>query len=427
MEEKTCFTIKKSPPLAGKAVVGGAKNAILPQIAAAALTEETVELVRVPRLADALEMAEILRGLGGRADWKNEHLRMNGALSGTAVAEEHARKLRASFLFLGPLLARTGRATVALPGGCMIGARPVDLHLKGLAAMGAELSVEEGCVQAKCRRLNGTLIYLDYPSVGATENLLMAASLARGRTVIENAAKEPEVVDLTEMLIAMGAQISGSGTGTLKIEGVEKLGGVKWQPIPDRIEAGTLMVATAITGGNVLLQNAKVDHLRPVIAKLRQAGVDITEYPRSLRVKAERGLRAVDIRALPYPGFPTDMQAPIAALACAAEGVSTITETVFENRFLYAGELARMGAQIHVEDRTASITGSRLTGASVSALDLRAGAMLVLAGLIAEGVTRVENIERIDRGYDRLEEKLAGLGAPIIRGNGSLAEVLRIG
>ncbi|MCG0313569.1 MAG: UDP-N-acetylglucosamine 1-carboxyvinyltransferase, partial [Calditerricola sp.] len=339
------------------------------------------------------------------------------SLDGYEAPYELVRKMRASFLVMGPLLARMGRARIAMPGGCAIGSRPIDQHLKGFEAMGASIELGHGFVEARVQgRLKGTRIYLDVPSVGATENIMMAATLAEGTTLIENAAMEPEIVDLATFLNAMGARVRGAGTGTIRIDGVEALHGTTHTVIPDRIEAGTFMVAAAITRGNVLVEGAIYDHVRAVAAKLSEMGVYVEEEDGGIRVVAEGRLRPVDVKTLPYPGFPTDMQAQMMALLAVTEGTSTVTETVFENRFMHVEELKRMNAQIRIEGRSAIIDGvPRLSGAKVCATDLRAGAALVLAGLAADGETEVTGLHHIDRGYVDLVGKLRRLGADITR------------
>lgn len=325
--------------------------------------------------------------------------------------------MRASFLVMGPLLTKMGCAKIYLPGGCAIGSRPVDLHLKGFAAMGAEISQGHGYMDVKSNgKLIGSKIYLDFPSVGATENIMMAAVLADGQTIIENSATEPEIVDLANYLSMMGADVKGAGTDTIRIIGVSELRGKNYTVIPDRIEAGTFMIAAAITGGDVLIENVVPDHLKPVTAKLTEAGVEVSEEISSIRVKAGEKLKAIDIKTLPYSGFPTDMQAQMTSLMSKAEGTSVIIETIFENRFMHICELKRMGANIKIEGRTAIIEGmSKLTGAQVKASDLRAGAALILAGLASEGSTEISNIEHIDRGYDSIDTKLRELGSNITR------------
>jgi UDP-N-acetylglucosamine 1-carboxyvinyltransferase len=326
--------------------------------------------------------------------------------------------MRASFLIMGPLLARTGSAKISLPGGCAIGSRPIDLHLKGFEALGAEIVIGHGFIEAKAPHgLIGTRVYLDFPSVGATENIMMAASLAKGQTIIENAAEEPEIVDLANYINIMGGKVKGAGTNIIKVDGVKELHGAPHTVIPDRVEAGTYMVAAAITGGDILIENVIIDHLKPVVAKLKEAGVSISEEGTGIRViGGQQLLKAVDIKTLPYPGFPTDMQAQMMAMTTVAYGTSIVTETVFENRFMHVDELKRMGAHIKIEGRSAIVEGVRkLTGAPVKATDLRAGAALLLAGLVAEGETEISCIHHIDRGYDGIERKFRGLGANIRR------------
>lgn len=338
-------------------------------------------------------------------------------LNKTEASYELMSKMRASFLIMGPLLAKMGHAKIALPGGCMIGSRPIDLHLKAFEAMGAEINIGNGFVESYAPHgLKGTTIYLDFPSVGATENILMAAATAEGRTVIENAAEEPEIVDLVTFLNSMGANIKGAGTNIIRIEGVKKLEGVSHTVIPDRIEAGTFMIAAAMAGGDVVIENVLTEHLKPLLAKLNEAGVKVTKEIDSVRVVSDGKIRSTDIKTLPYPGFPTDLQAQFMALMTIGNGISKITETVFENRFMHVGELQRMGASIQVEGRCAIVQGVPfLTGAFVRATDLRAGAALTLAGLAAHGETEIGELHHIDRGYDHLVEKLQGLGADIIR------------
>jgi len=365
-------------------------------------------------------MAELVESLGGHTVWCRESGVINvdtGNLNKHDAAYELVGKLRASFLIIGPLLARLGRARVPLPGGCAIGTRPIDLHLKGLAAMGAEIEHAHGYVEAVAPKLYGAKIYLDFPSVGATENIMMAASLAQGQTIIENAAVEPEIVDLANFLNTAGAEVRGAGTDTIKINGVKDMRGTGHSVIPDRIEAGTFMVAAALTQGDVLLANVMADHVKPVTAKLKEVNVQVNETQDGIHVKADDSpIIAADIKTLPYPGFPTDMQAQFMSLMTKAKGTSVITETVFENRFMQVGELKRMGAQIKIESRSAIIEGvEKLTGAQVCASDLRAGAALVLAALIADDITEISGISHIDRGYFRLDDRLNQLGAWIER------------
>jgi UDP-N-acetylglucosamine 1-carboxyvinyltransferase len=366
-------------------------------------------------------MCELISNLGAdvKVNGKARKIAISTpSLTGHTADYELVSKLRASFLVMGPLLARAGIATVALPGGCPIGSRPVDLHLKGFEAMGAQIENGHGYIQAQCpgRKLQGANIYLDFPSVGATENLLTAAVLAEGQTTIENAASEPEIIDLASFLIEMGARITGAGTDTIVIEGVETVHGAEHTIMPDRIEAGTLMAAAALTGGDITLTNVVPDHLKPVTAKLRESGMEILEQSNEIRVRGIARPAALDIKTHPFPGFPTDMQAQLAAYLCFAEGTSMIVETIFENRFMHVNELKRMGAQIRVDGRTAIIEGlDKLQGAQVRATDLRAGAALIIAGLAAKGTTEVLDIHHIDRGYEFIENKLQRLGADIRR------------
>lgn len=420
-EPMSKLVIKEGPPLKGTVRVSGAKNSILPIMAASILSCDQCTISDVPYLMDVKVMCALLRSLGVNVNLKKKEnilIIKGGDITNTTASYELVSKMRASFLIMGPLLAKTGKAKVPLPGGCAIGTRPVDLHLKGFAALGAEIVQGHGYVEATARNgLKGGCIYLDFPSVGATENIMMAAILADGQTIIENAASEPEIVDLATYLISMGADIKGAGTDTIRINGVKNLDKrVYHVVIPDRIEAGTLMEACAITGGEIVIENVVPDHLKPVTAKLREAGVEISEELTSIRVKAGDSLKAVDIKTHPYPGFPTDMQAQTAALMSKAQGTSMVVETVFENRFMYVGELNRMGANIKIDGRSAIIEGgSKLMGAQVRATDLRAGAALILAGLAAEGMTIISDVEHIDRGYVRIDEKLRSLGANIER------------
>ncbi|MCC5909644.1 MAG: UDP-N-acetylglucosamine 1-carboxyvinyltransferase [Clostridiaceae bacterium] len=410
--------VEKSGPLKGTVRASGAKNSVLPILAATLLATEKCVLEDVPPLRDVEVICEVLSSLG--ADVKKidrEQIEVVATnINHYEAPYELVRKMRASFLVMGPLLARMGKARISMPGGCAIGTRPIDLHLKGFKALGAEITLGHGFVEAKAEKLVGAKIYLDFPSVGATENIMMAAVLAEGQTIIENVAEEPEITDLANLLNKMGANIKGAGTDTIKIQGVKELKGTNHTVIPDRIEAGTYMVAAAMTGGNVLIDNTVIDHLKPVIAKLKESDVEVYEEGNGIRVIAPQRLKAVDIKTLPYPGFPTDMQAQFMALMSVAEGTSVIIETVFENRFMHVSELKRMGADIKIEGRSAIIEGRRgLQGAPVKATDLRAGAALILAGLVSEGITEVTNIEHIDRGYVDIEKKLVGLGAKIRR------------
>ncbi len=411
-------------PLRGRVKIGGAKNAVLPIIAAALLGSHGVSVLDdVPALEDVYTISSVLRSLGVKADYaaKEHRLTIDASRIETVSAPyELVRKMRASFLIMGPLLAREGHAEISLPGGCAIGTRPIDLHLKGFEALGAEIDITQGAIHASAPHgLKGARIYFDFPSVGATENVMMAASCAEGQTILENPALEPEIVDLANYLNVMGAHIRGAGTNQIKIDGVPGLKAAGYTIIPDRIEAGTYMVAAAMTGGDVFIENAISEHLKPVVAKLTEAGAQIEEDIAGIRVRADGSMKAIDLKTLPYPGFPTDMQAQFMAMLAVAEGTSVVTETVFENRFMHVDELVRMGAQIRVDGRTATVEGGRvLKGAAVRATDLRAGAAMVLAGLVAEGETRVGYIHHIDRGYDDLVAKLVALGADIRRTEG---------
>ena len=409
------YAVRESPPLRGEIPISTSKNAVLPIMCGALLTQEDVRIENPPDLTDVSTLASLLVACGCRVK------RDQGALVITADAfkipqdEEDVRKMRASVLVLGPLLARLGEARIPLPGGCAIGQRPIDQHLKGMSALGAKVSFDHGGVTLS-GRLRGAVIYLDMPSVGATENLLMAATLASGTTRIENAAKEPEIVDLAAFLCSMGARITGAGTSTIVIEGVPSLHGTTWTPIADRVEAGTMACACAITGGELLLRGARADHLRSLLFKLSEAGVHIQDTPSGLMVFG-RAKHPFEIRTMVYPGFPTDLQAPMMAVACKTPGTSVFLETIFENRFMHAAELARLGAHIRVENRVAVVEGTPyLTGAPVRATDLRAGAALILAGLCAEGETIVDDDGgHIDRGYCRIEEKLSSVGGLVRR------------
>jgi UDP-N-acetylglucosamine 1-carboxyvinyltransferase len=411
--------IRGGAPLDGEVRISGAKNATLPILAGALLADGPVTIGNVPHLNDVTTMIELLGRLGASMT-VNERLRIEvdpRTVRATFAPYELVKTMRASILVLGPLVARHGSADVSLPGGCAIGARPVNIHVAGLQAMGADVHIENGYIKARSGRLKGARIVLEAVTVTGTENLMMAATLAEGRTVLENAAREPEVVDLANFLVAMGARITGAGTDTIVIEGVESLRGAEYDVLPDRIEAGTYLVAGAITGGRVRARNARAEHLDAVLRKLAEAGAVVTSGESWIEVDMRgRRPRAVDIRTAPHPGFPTDMQAQFAALNTVADGVGTIIETIFENRFMHMLEMRRMGAEIRLEGNTAIIKGvPRLTAAPVMATDLRASASLVLAGLVAEGTTDVERIYHIDRGYECIEEKLQGLGAQIRR------------
>ena len=409
--------------LHGELTISGAKNAALPELCAALLTAEPVTLANVPQLQDVATMLKLLRNMGVAAERSADGRVLLDAsrLTTPEAPYELVKTMRASILALGPLVARFGEATVSLPGGCAIGSRPVDQHIRGLQAMGAQISVEHGYILARAGRLKGARITTDMVTVTGTENLLMAATLAEGETVLENAAQEPEIPDLAEMLIAMGARIEGHGTSRIRIQGVERLHGVAHRIVPDRIEAGTFLCAAAAAGGEVLLKDARAGHLDAVIDKLREAGAAIESGEDAsgrgwIRVQSSGRLKAVGFRTGEYPAFPTDMQAQFMALDCIAEGSARVTETIFENRFMHVNELLRLGARIEVDGHTAVVHGvAGLSGATVMATDLRASASLVIAGLVAEGQTVVDRIYHLDRGYDRMEAKLQALGADIER------------
>jgi UDP-N-acetylglucosamine 1-carboxyvinyltransferase len=410
--------------LAGEVAISGAKNAALPELCAALLTAEPVTLSNVPRLQDVATMLRLLGTMGvriERGEAPSDVVRLDaGRIAAPEAPYDLVKTMRASILVLGPLLARVGTARVSLPGGCAIGSRPVDQHIRGLQAMGAEIAVEHGYIVAKAGRLKGARITTDMVTVTGTENLLMAATLAEGETLLENAAQEPEVFDLAELLIAMGARIEGHGTSRIRIEGVARLSGVAHRTIPDRIECGTFLCAVAAAGGDVVLRDARAEHLDAVIDKLREAGATIESGSADgrgwIRVRAGGRLRAVSFRTSEYPAFPTDMQAQFMTLDCIADGASKVAETIFENRFMHVDELLRLGAKIEVDGHTAMVQGvERLSGARVMATDLRASASLVIAGLVAEGETLLDRIYHLDRGYDRMEAKLRGLGADIER------------
>lgn len=410
--------VKKSKPLKGEIAVSGSKNSVLPIMAATLLTKEECEITEVPVLRDVTVMCKLLKSIGAdvEGDFDKDSVNIKTEkIKSKEAPYELVKMMRASVLAMGPLLARTGSAKIPLPGGCAIGARPIDLHLKGFRALGAQVTVEAGYVEAKAKKLKGSTIYLDQPSVGATENILMAAVLASGNTIIENAAKEPEIVDLASFLNKMGAKIKGAGTDNIRIEGVKELHGTTHAVIPDRIETGTFMIAAAITRGNLLIKNSVPDHVKPIIAKLVECGVTVEDEPEGMRVNATKGkLNSTDIKTLPYPGFPTDMQSQFMAFLSTVNGTSVVIETVFENRYQQIGELNRMGAEIKIEGRSAVIDGPcELEGAEVVSTDLRAGAALVLAGLAAKGQTEISEIYHIERGYSDLIEKLRKVGADI--------------
>ncbi len=415
------FLVQKSDPLNGEVYISGSKNSVLPLMAASILCAEKCTIRDVPDLRDVEVMKDILISLGGTVRYVEDstlEIDFNNVRSNEADYEK-VRKMRASFVVMGPLLSRTGRARVHMPGGCTIGARPIDLHLKGFEALGATVTQEGNYVEAAAQEggLVGASIYLDFPSVGATENIMMAATLAKGTTYIENAAEEPEIVDLANFINKMGGRIKGAGTDTIKIDGVESLRGCDHTVIPDRIEAGTYMLAGAITRGEILIKNVLPDHVRPVAAKLRECGVIVEMGDEGMYVVADRKpLKSTDIKTLPYPGFPTDIQSPFMAFLTTVDGSSTVIETVFENRFMHVAELNRMGANIKTEGSKAVVQGGRsLEGAQVIATDLRAGAALVLAGLVAEGTTEISEIYHIERGYEKFIKKFKALGASILR------------
>ncbi len=410
--------VEKSPPLKGTVRVSGAKNSALPILAATLLSSGTCYLEDVPDLQDVKIISEVIGILGATVDKKGkEEVEINASeIKQYEAPYELMSKMRASFLVMGPLLARVGKARISMPGGCAIGTRPIDLHLKGFKALGAEITTGDGYVEASTDKLVGCDIYLDFPSVGATENLIMAAALAEGETILENAAMEPEIIDLANFINKMGGNIKGAGTSTIKIKGVSSLSGTKHQIIPDRIEAGTFMVGAAITKGDIIIENVLSNHIKPVIAKLNEIGAEIIEGEDSIRVIGDKELKFADIKTLPYPGFPTDMQSQFMTLLALAEGTSKVVETVFENRFMHVEELNRMGANIRIEGRAAIIEGVKgFKGAEVRATDLRAGASLILAGLVADGLTEISDIYHIDRGYSDIEEKIIKLGGKIYR------------
>ncbi|MEG2529767.1 MAG: UDP-N-acetylglucosamine 1-carboxyvinyltransferase [Anaerovoracaceae bacterium] len=415
------YLVQKSGPLMGEVVISGAKNAVLPLMAAALLAEEKCIISDVPALKDVAVLTELLATLGSKVEQKDNNILEieTPKITNNEAEYELVKKMRASILVMGPLLARTGRAKMPSPGGCTIGERPIDLHLKGFEALGATIVLKDSYVEAISPEggLIGSSVYLDFPSVGATENIMMAAVLAKGTTYIENAAEEPEIVDLANFLNKMGARIRGAGMDTIKIEGVARLSGSEHTVIPDRIETGTFMLAAAITRGELLIRNVVPDHVKPIIAKLRECGATVEILDEGVLVRAnEKELVATDIKTLPYPGFPTDIQSPFMTFLTTVNGVSTVVETVFENRFMHVAELNRMGANIKTEGRSAVVQGGKnLEGAQVIATDLRAGAALVLAGLVAEGTTEISEIYHVERGYEKFVEKFRQIGATIIR------------
>ena len=406
-------------PIHGEVTISGAKNAVLPIIVGAILAEDITVLKDVPNLSDVNTITSVLEMLGAKITIEDHVMTIDSRYVDKYDAPyEIIQKMRASVLIMGPLLARLGRANLSMPGGCAIGTRPIDLHLKGLEALGALIQIHDGNIAAFVPngKLRGSRIYLDFPSVGATEHIIMAATLAEGTTILENSAEEPEIVDLANFLNSMGANIRGAGTNVIKIEGVERLHGTTYTIIPDRIEAGSYMVAAAICHGNVLIKNVIVDHVRSLIEKLEESGAQVIEEGDGLRVIGGENVRATDIRTMPYPGFPTDMQAQYMALMSVAEGTSVITETIFENRFMHADELRKMGANIKTDGRNAIVVGTpKLVGAKVKATDLRAGAALIIAALVAEGQTEITELKHIDRGYENLIEKFRSIGADIVR------------
>jgi UDP-N-acetylglucosamine 1-carboxyvinyltransferase len=411
------LVIRGGKRLKGVVEISGAKNAALPIIAASLLSSGSSTISRVPHLRDVRTMGHLIKHLGAEFSYEDKKAVINTKRIRILEAPyELVRTMRASVLVLGPLLARFGKAKVSLPGGCAIGARPINLHLMGLEKMGAKIELESGYVVAKARRLKGASIYLDIPTVTGTENLMMAASLAKGRTLLENVAREPEVVDLANALISMGAKIEGAGESLIRIEGVDELRPLNYTVIPDRIEAGTFMTIAGITGGDILIKGCRPEHLDAPIMKLRETGLTFEHVPEGMRVIGPSRPRAADIKTMPYPGFPTDMQAQFMALMSIAEGTSIINETIFENRFMHVAELRRMGANITVEGFTATVKGvKRLKGAPLMATDLRASASLVVAALAGEGETIIHRIYHLDRGYEKIEEKLPGLGANVRR------------
>lgn len=411
--------VRGGKALRGTIVVGGAKNAVLPIIIAAMLAKTPSHFDEVPMLDDVDTICEVLKYLGVRIDDSVDHALTvdSSGLNNYEPPYDLVSTMRASFLVLGPLIARLGKARISMPGGCAIGARPIDIHLKAFEAMGVKVEQGYGYIEASAPwGVHGATIYFDFPSVGATEHVMMLAALADGKTVLENVAQEPEIVDLANYLNKMGAKVRGAGTSVIKIEGVKELHGADYTIIPDRIEAGTYMIAAAMTGGDVMIENVLPEHQKPLTAKLREAGAVVEEDVDRIHVVSNGKLKAVDVKTLPFPGFPTDMQAQMMAMLVVAEGNSRVTETVFENRFMHVNELMRMGAKITTEGRSAAISGpSHLTGCSVRCTDLRAGAAMILAGLVADGETTIGDLHHIDRGYENIVEKLRGLGADIER------------
>ena len=412
------YAIKGGNPLVGEVEIGGAKNAALPILAAAVMTDDTVYIDNVPDVRDINVLLKAMQSIGVNVDKTGRHaVTINaGQISSIVVEDENIKKIRAGYYLLGALLGKYKKAQVALPGGCDIGCRAIDQHIKGFKALGAEVVIEGGLIKTSAEKLVGAHIYMDCVSVGATINVMMAAALAEGKTIIENAAKEPHIVDAANFLNSMGANIKGAGTDVIRIKGVPKLHGSEYAVIPDQIEAGTFLVAAAACGGDVLVKNVIPKHLDAITAKLVEMNVEIEEMDDAIRVKRTGKITKANVKTLPYPGFPTDMQPQIVALLSAAEGTSMVTEDVWDNRFQYVGELKRMGANISVNGKTAVIEGvETLTGAPVRSTDLRAGAAMLIAGLMAKGTTELQNLEHIDRGYENFEQKLRGLGAQLVR------------
>ncbi|MGM0413961.1 MAG: UDP-N-acetylglucosamine 1-carboxyvinyltransferase [Bacillota bacterium] len=410
------FYIQGKNKLKGEIKVSGAKNAALPIISATLLAETESRLLDIPDLRDVRNLAAILEKMGAKVDFKDNTMEIDpSTVNRHATDPELARKLRASYYLLGVMLAKEGKARTSLPGGCNIGNRPIDLHLKGFKALGAEVNIEHGHVEVEAENLRGSQIYLDYPSVGATVNIMLAATMAEGKTIIENAAREPEIIDLANFLTVMGANIKGAGTDIIRIEGVDKLKGQEHRIIPDRIEAGTFIIAGAISGEDVYVKNVLVEHIKPLLAKLTEMGVELEEDISGVRISAPDSLNSVDIKTLPYPGFPTDLQAQMMVILTQASEPGIVTETVWEDRFAHIDELARMGAKIKLDGHTALVHPSKLQGAEVEATDLRAGAALIIAGLAAEGLTIVNEISHVERGYENIVDKLQGIGAEIQR------------
>ena len=408
------FKINGGIPLQGEVTISGAKNAALPIITASLLADSPSVLKDIPILRDVEHLCAILKKMGAEISRDGHDIYVNPlTLDKLEADQELARKLRASYYILGVLLAREGRARTSLPGGCNIGNRPIDLHLKGFKALGANIILDHGIVEVKADKLKGARIYLDYPSVGATINIMLAATMAEGKTVIENAAREPELVDLANYLTVMGAKIKGVGTDIIRIEGVDSLQGTEHRIIPDRIEAGTFMIASALSQGNVFVRNVLTEHVKPLIAKFHEMNIQLKEDISGVEIRGIQNMKTVDIKTLPYPGFPTDLQSQMMVLLTQVDGTSLVIDTVFENRFMHVDELKRMGADIKIDGHSALIKPGKLTGARVTATDLRAGAALILAGLVAEGETEITDIFQIERGYEDIDDKLRGLGADI--------------